>query len=389
MGLFTKKINADKLLDEALCDYKELKFNSCYQKVCKAVELGSARAYFCKALLIYNDNINPNSSPDFEILEELTRYAVEGGYALAYGFYAFILYVSQQNDKLCVFLEKKHKVKDGVYLSYKASYWFGLYTDDEKADSKVTIATMKDSIALLSEQKEKLISGKNNEYEECEHYNPYGKFSLQYTYAHAHFLLMVAYYYENNWDNRSEFIRAFEEILEYMPILNEKFRATVQYMKAILNNQLGMSDLSEANRVMKILNECYEAFDEDEKDAYADEYGEIYDKYDAFYNSEIENVESRDVTYSDGYADKNDISISNITSAIAQGVSRWANTSTCATQTFYTINDRCYTRGEFGYLYDENGMKSNYRIDDISRLYDENGIELGYFNEKGLFISSK
>lgn len=387
MGLFSKKPNANKLLDEALCDYKESRFDSCYRKVCEATELGSARGYFCKALLAFNDNIHPDSVPDFEVLEELTRRAVEGGYALAYGFYAFILHIAQQTDKLCEFLEKKSKVKDGVYLSYKASYFFGLYTDDEKADEKTTLEAMKESVALLSEQKSKLASGKNTEYEECEYYNPYGKFSLTYTYAHANFLLMTGYYCANNWNTRPEFMKAFTTILEEMPLLSEKFRAIVQYMKAVLRNQLGMKDLSEANRVIRLLNECYNSLDEDEREAYDEEYEEIYDEYDNFYNSEIENVKARDITYSDGYADKNDISFANISSAISQGVNRWANTPSSTSKTVYTINGKNYTCGELGYLYDEDGFKSNYRVDDVSKLYNENNTELGYFNEKGLFIS--
>lgn len=384
MGLFSKK-NVNKLLDEALCDYKALRFDNCYQKVCEAVEAGSPRALFCKALLLYNDNISPNSTPDFDILENLAKTAMEGGYALAYGFYAFVLYASQQNDKLCAFLEKNHKVKDGVYLSYKASYWFGLYTDDEKANIKTTISALNESISLITEQKNKLDTGKNTEFEECAYYNPYGKFSLNYSYAHAYFLLMTAYYCEDNWDNRSSFMKAFEKVLEHMPLINEKFRATVQYMNAILYNQLGMSDFSEANRVMKILNECYDALDEEEKAAYAEQYDEIYDKYDEFYNSQIENIEGRDVTYSDGYADKNDISFSGVISAIND----WSNTTTKPTETVYSIDGKNYYRGEFGYLYDENGFKSNYRVDDVSKLYDENDNELGYFNMHGLFISSK
>ena len=88
-----------------------------------------------------------------------------------------------------------------------------------------------------------------------------------------------------------------------------------------------------------------------------------------------------------GYADKNDISFANISAAIAQGVNQWANTPSSTSKTVYTINGKNYTCGELGYLYDEDGFKSNYRVDDVSKLYNENDTELGYFNEKGLFIS--
>ena len=165
MGLFSKKPNTDKLLNEALSDYKSEEFGKCYQKVCEAAELGNPRAYFCKALLIYNDNVAPDSTPDFEVLEDLTRRAVEGGYAPAYGFYAFILSVADRTEELCEFLGKKNKIKDGVYLSYKASYLFGLYTDDEKADRATTISVMRESVEELADFNDKLASGKHPECE--------------------------------------------------------------------------------------------------------------------------------------------------------------------------------------------------------------------------------
>ena len=387
MGLFSKKPSADKLLLEALSDYKSSRFDDCYKKVCEASELGSARASFCKALLIYNDNVNPDSTPDAEVLLDLASRAMDGGYALAYGFYAFILYIDGQKERLCEFLKGKSKVRDGVYLSYKASYLFGLYTDEENADRKTTLSVILDSVAALTEQKEKLLAKKSVEYEECELYNPYGKFSIDYTYAHAQFILLTYYYCENDWNDRRAFMAAFEEIVSQMPLVTEKFRAIAQYLRAIFKNYLGMSDFSEANRAMKIFNECYNELSDEEKDAYCDEYSEIYDKYDSFYDEQAEIRANRDVTYSDGYADKNDISLGNVVKAFAEGASRWANTSS-ETKTTYTIDGKEYTRGDEGYLYDESGMRSGYRVDDYARLHDESDRELGYFNTNGNFINN-
>ena len=92
MGLFSKKPNADKLLAEALADYRNENYSACYEKVCSACNLNSARAYFCKALLIYNDNVS-DSPVDVDELKSLTKKAVDGGYPLAYGFYAYILHM--------------------------------------------------------------------------------------------------------------------------------------------------------------------------------------------------------------------------------------------------------------------------------------------------------
>ncbi len=388
MGLFFNKKNPNKLLDEALLDYKASRFDECYKKVCDAADMGSARAYFCKALLIYNDNIAPDSEPEFEVLEDLTRRSVEGGYAFAYGFYAYVLYMADKMEELFSFLETKSKIKDGVYLSYKASYWFGLYTDDEKADRKTIIETLKEAVAQLFEFNKKLSEGKT-EYEECALYNPYGKYSLKYTYAKANFVLSTVYYCEDNWSDRRAFMNAFEETMKYMPSPDERFRAARQYMRAILRNVLGMSDFSEANRAMGILNECYNALDDDGREAYDESYEELYNLYDEFYDTEKANRQNRDVTYSDGYAGKNDISFGNVASAVVQGAVNWANSSSeSSTKTVYTVNGKSYTRGEQGYLYDEQGYKSDYRVDDYARLHDGNDRELGYFNNDGLFIDN-
>lgn len=388
MSFFSKKPNTNKLLDEALRDYKAENFNSCYQKVCEAAELGSPRALFCKALLTYNDNIAPDSTPDIDLLEKLSLDAMQGGYSLAYGFYAFVLHISGQIDKLCEFLSKKHSVRDGVYLLYKSSYWFGIFTEEVQAGEQETISAMRESLHLISNYKTQFESKRNTEIEECELYNPYIKFSLYYTYARINFLLMSAYYFEDDWNNRSDFMSTFNETIKYMPFPHEKFKATTIYLKAVLNNSLGMSDLSEANRAIRILNECYNELDEEEREELQEKYSELYQQYEEFYDLERENIDSREINYSDGYTNENALSFNNVTSSILEGVSNWANSSQSSeTKTIYTINDVRYTRGEFGYLYDESGIRSDYRVDDYARLYDKNDRELGYFNNNGNFIS--
>ncbi len=381
MGFFSKKINTSKLLDEALADYKNGQFAACYEKVCKAEEAGNARAAFCKALLIYNDNIAPGSEPDAEVLADLAKKAMNGGYAPAYGLYAFILEITQSTEELSRFCSQKVKANDGVYWSYKASYYFGLYTDDVQADAKTTIAAMKQAISLLQP------NGKATaEREEWALYSPYGKFSPDYAYAHANFLLLTAYYCEDDWSTRREFMAAFEEALRYMPSPDEKFRIANQYLSAILSNTLGMSDLAEADRAMKIFKDCYNDLDEQEQEAYAEKLEEVCKQYTEYREAERRKRNERDVTYSDGYADDNYLTLANAASAIASRAS--SGSSAGSTQTVYTIGGRKYTRGEMGYLYDEEGFKSDYRVDDYARIYDASGTELGYFNTSGLFISS-
>lgn len=388
MGLFSKKPSSKALLEEALCDYKNENYTSSYEKICKAAELGDGRAYFCKALLIYNDNVAPDSEPDVDTLLSLTKKAVDLGYSLAYGFYAYVLHTCGRINELCDFCKAKSKVKDGVYLSFKASYFFGLYTDEENADASTTLATIKEAIASLRALDNDIKGKKSSEALEYALYNPYNKFKLNYTYSHAHFTLMTILYCQNDWSTRREFMAAFEEATKYMPIAEEKYRIARLYLKAIFDNYLGMKDFSEANRAMRIFNDCYNELDDDDRESSTDDYSEMYALYDEFYSSEGEALKNRDITYSDGYADKNDISIKNIASAIASGAASWANSSSGASSTVYTIGGVEYTRGEMGYLYDSQGFKSGYRVDDYSRLYNESDTELGYFNTNGNFISN-
>ena len=385
MGLFSKKPNADKILDQALADYRNGNYVDCYAKVLEAAGLGSARAYFCKALLIYNDNVS-SEQIDTEVLMSLTKKAVDGGYDLAYGFYAFLLQASGDIDGLCKFCAEKNKVKDGVYLSFKASYYFGLYTDEEQADKKTIMTVAKAAIEALKVLDDQVKSEKNIQALEFAYYNPYNKFKLNYTYGHAYYVLMTILYCENDWNTRREFIDSFEKVIAYMPITDEKFRASSLYLKAILDNYLGMSDFKEANRAAGILTNCFDAFSEEEMAKHREEYNELFDAYEEFYDAEVEKRNNRDVVFSDGYADKNDLSLKNIASAIASGVQKWSSSSSNST-TVYTIGGTEYTRGEMGYLYDESGFRSEYRVDDYARLYDENENELGYFNTNGNFIS--
>ena len=220
-------------------------------------------------------------------------------------------------------------------------------------------------------------------------YNPYNKFKLSYTYAHAYYILMTILYCENDWSNRREFMDAFDEVLSYMPIADETYRASSLYLDAVLNNYLGLSDFKEANRAMGIVTQAFEALSDEDADRHRQEYNELYEQYEAFYDSESEKRNNREVTYSDGYADENALSLKNIASAISSGVQRWASSpSGSSSSNIYTINGTEYTRGDMGYLYDSSGFKSSYRVDDYARLYDDSENELGYFNTNGNFISN-
>lgn len=72
---------------------------------------------------------------------------------------------------------------------------------------------------------------------------------------------------------------------------------------------------------------------------------------------------------------------------VMNSVSNWAKLGISSSSYHtYTIGNKTYTKCDYRYLYDELGIRSEYRIDDIEHLYDGNGNDLGYFNYQGIFI---
>ena len=388
MGLFTKKDKYKKLLDEALADYRSERYEECYNKVCEAADNGSPRGLFCKALLMFNDNVAPDSEVDEDALLSILKSASDNGYELAHGVYAAALKLCGRNDELCSYLSEKRKSGDGAYLMHRATMAFGIY-DGRESDDRLTKKLSAEAVALLKDALESYNSGKNNELSEYVLYNPYSSVSLTTLYARAQFLFMTVLYCENDWNNRSQFRNSFEEMLKYMPVSNERYRACSLYATATIDNHLGMSDFEESNRAMRICNECYNAMSDGDRELYESDYDSLYEKYSEHYDAELDRINNREVVCSDGYADKNDLTARNIANAITTGLSNYAQSSSSggSSSSVYTIGGKEYTRGEFGYLYDSEGFKSDYKVDDYNRLYDGNERELGYFNNNGNFIS--
>lgn len=388
MGLFSKKDNFAKLLDEAFSDYQSGRYADCYKKVCEAADAGNGRGLFCKALLLYNDNVNPDSEVLEEPLLELLSKSVEAGYTLAYGAYPTVLDLCGKKAELCQFLSKKCKVNDGAYFMHKAALSFSMYDDREFEEKPLKLYCPK-AVELLRLDLDNLMAKKSIPLMEYDEYSPYSVLSIPSLYARAQHLLMTLYYCDGNWNARSAFMDSFNEAMKYMTDANERYRTAKLYVQAVIENQLGMRDFQEGNRAMGICNDAYKALRDEEKEVFSEGYDELYQAYETFYDEERERLGNREVYHSDGYADKNDISFGKVIAAIGQGLSSYANSSSnSSSTTVYTIGGKEYTRGEFGYLYDSEGFKSGYKVDDYSRLYDEGDRELGYFNTNGNFISN-
>ena len=388
MGLFGKNYN--KVLDEALSDFEKGDFQTCYQKVCQSADAGVGRAYFCKALLCFNDSINPGSEVDLNVLESLLKKAVDADYPLAYGFYATVLEERGKTEELCDFCKQKSKVKDGWYLWKKSAYYFGLFTDNEsQASDALTRETMLQAVENLRVAVEEA-KNKKGAYYEYKLYSPFGGFSPERLYAKANFHLLTGYYCFGDSSDRKAFMQTFETALSYMPITSELLRMIRLYSLAIFKNYLGMRDFNEGQRAIRMFADVYNRLDEDTKKLYEEDYDDLFEKYEAFYDEEKERLDAREVAYFDGNESQNFFTAENLKSAFSSFAQNLGNSSQeTATTTYYPIDNKKYVKGDDGYLYDSDGFKSGYRIDDVGRLYDRNDRELGYYNYKGLFISSK
>ena len=231
---------------------------------------------------------------------------------------------------------------------------------------------------------------KKGAYYEYKIYSPFGGFSPERLYAKANFHLLTGYYCFGDSSDRKAFMQTFETGLAYMPVTSELLRMIRLYVRAICKNYLGMRDINEGKRAMAMFVDVFNRLDEETQELYQEDYDDLIEEYQAFYAEESERLANRDISYFDGNASKNFFTAENMRSAFnsfAQNLN--ASSSNSSTSTYYPIGNKNYIKSEDGYLYDTDGFKSGYRIDDVGRLYDEDNNELGYYNYKGLFISSK
>ena len=137
------------------------------------------------------------------------------------------------------------------------------------------------------------------------------------------------------------------------------------------------------------MEEAYQKLDDGTKELNNEDYCQLWENYNEYYESEMQRLASLNLeTTSDLEALFPGQTVSNFVSDLAAGVQRWANTpSSSAAENYYEIDGVKYKKGDnLGYLYDENGMRSSYRVDDVNRLYGESDRELGYFSTDGIFM---
>lgn len=387
MGLFRKKINPQhKLLQEALEDYQNQAYEECYRKVCSVADTENARGIFCKALLLFQPKIVKESEPNIQEYQQLLQKACDLGNTYAYGMYAMLLEELEEWDNLCHFCVAHPQIRDGLFQLYRAKCYLDIYVEGYM-NQDMAYDSMKKSVMYLKETLKLRQTNSDEILKEYEMYNPfYSRMTWESLYGHAHLICVFGYYIWGNDSERKAFMESYQLAMQYLNDDESKLTATRFYAMAIFDNIMQMSDLRLANQTISAYNQLYASLPLNSKEKHQDAYNALWDKYETYYAEEKKRLEEREVYYSDGYANQNDLSFMHITSALSHLAS---HPSQIGTTTYYTIGNKRYTRGDLGYLYDEQGLRSEYKVDDYARLYDGNNRELGYYNVHGCFIENE
>lgn len=389
MGLFGNKVNVNKLLQQALADYKSGNFSDCYDKVSQAAATGNGRAEFCLALLGINHNVVDYDDQDNEAYFQTIKKAVEHKYQLAAGVYAKNLEDMRMYDELVDFCRGNRKSDDSSVLYFVTKEALGCYCDDEmQPDEKTATAAAQKCLKSALYEISRLEKN-DTEYVEFQTYNPFGASADMYNRLGRAYManFFLCYMFLDKYPT-SELRSYYNDAMKYLWSPYDRFRLARQFTVVIFANEKQLGDVSLANGVMEQLKDAFENMPENEQEAFRESYDQTWDKYDEFLDEANERLANRGaIIYDNSVADKNFLNVTNVLGAIES----WAKSvnGSSSTQTVYTIGGRRYTRGEFGYLFDEQGFRSNYRVDDYGRLYIGDSLDdIGYFNNDGLFIES-
>ena len=200
---------------------------------------------------------------------------------------------------------------------------------------------------------------------------------------------MISYKFANVYANRTLYREAYNKANEYA--VDTLFIYGVNRFNAdtLMDDVMGLSDLKSVNKSMRIMEEAYGKLADALKECNRDDYDAVWEKYDEYYESERQRLASLNLEVT---SDLTELfpgrGIGSFVSDLAQGVQRWADTpSSSYSETYYEIDGVKYKKGDnLGYLYDENGVRSDYRVDDVDRVYGSSGTELGHFSTDGIFM---
>ena len=380
---FPKVSSANKkLFGEALSLFKKESYSECYNIISAMADSGVGRACYVKALLDVNPVVPEAKGDEAFLLGMKTAMSLK--YPLAYGALAIYYYESDNYDELVKLCVANKKLGEPRLQTVLASLYDGFYPDYTSYENLKLAKAAYNNAAQLYEIS---IRSKSEEWEENDLY--YGaKLSLHETYALYNRLLMISYKFMGDFSNRKAYRTAYERAVEFSRddlFLYGLHRINAQ---ALMDDVMGLSDLKAVNASMKGLEDAYQRLSEGLKEANSESYDTVWAQYREYYEAETERLASVNLhSTSDMESLFPGMGLSDVVSGLSAGVARWANSPSSKTEYSYEINGVTYRKGDnLGYLYDENGNRTGYRIDDVDRLRTEDGEELGYFSTDGIFM---
>ncbi len=375
-----------KLLENALSLYKSGEYAECYEIVSSLAKLDVPRACYCKALLDVNPRI-PNGEGDEAFISGMKK-AASLKYPLAYGALAIYYYESDMYTHLVELCAANKKVVEPRLYAILFSLYDGFYTEGEKyANEKRAKKTAAEAEAIYANA----FRAANNGAAEWEENDLYvgARLSLTQTYALLNRFLMISYKFSGVYSNRTLYREAYNKANDYA--VDTLFIYGVNRFNAdtLMDDVMGLSDLKSVNKSMRIMEEAYGKLTDALKECNRDDYDAVWEKYDEYYESERQRLASLNLEVT---SDLTELfpgrGIGSFVSDLAQGVQRWADTpSSSSSESYYEIDGVKYKKGDnLGYLYDENGVRSDYRVDDVDRVYGSSDTELGHFSTDGIFM---
>lgn len=361
--------------------YKEGEYSECYALIDGLADEGAARAYYCKALLSLNGNVPEAAGA--EAFEENAKRAAALKYPLACGLLAKFYFENDGTDELASLCLQNKKSEDGRLVTLLAALYDGFYADGTYENAKAAAKAY--ALAERSFAKALKEAGNLPEWSENDLYGA-ETFALKHSYAFYNRLLMISYRYAEAYANREAYRTAYRRATEYAG--SPAFLFSVHRLNAdtLMRDIMGLSELKAVNGSMQALERAYGAMSDGERAGVEEAYADIRAQYEEYYRAESARLRSLNVRADDGFdSEFQGRGALDMVADLAQGVRRWANTPARKTTVTYTIDGRKYTADEYGALCDEQGIRSDYRVDDVGRLY-ENGTRLGYFSTDGIFM---
>ena len=392
MGLFgfgkpKAEKQADKLLDTALALFRRGETDAAVKNITAAAALGTPRGRYCEALLTLSGRLPGGAGEG----EKKLRLAADAGYAPAVGLTACFLWDTGRLTETEDFCLAHRETEDGRFLMHLASVYAGLYSDRENVrDTEGALRAIFRARALLSSALSHYESAAGTAIRESDVYLASPELSAAQTYARCCRIMMSFFYSLDDETHREDMRTCYADVLRYAVGDGYRFDTVALYARCMMENVMDMNDPKTVADTLALADELYDGLSDEERELHGEAYRELSAATDAYRESEKERQAAREIYTSDGYKDENALSFGNVLQAVGEGLKSYAASDGEKPKgAQYIIDGRTYTREDtFGYLLDNDGIRTGYRVDNYARLYDADDRELGYFNLNGNFISN-